>query len=177
MKIINSRKRGFTLIELLVVVSIIGLLASVVLASLNTARGKARDAKRRSELHQLAIALEFYYDKYGRYPVSAPNCGGQSGDTYCRDNQGTPTNNNWIPGLNEFMPTMPHNPNPPAAPGWVYHYYAPVGGTQYWLMTKLENLSSDTCGGGAVYRWLDNSFDWCLIDPTNNYKVYVIPQR
>ena len=39
-------QKGFTLIELLVVISIIGLLASGVLASLNSARMKARDAKK-----------------------------------------------------------------------------------------------------------------------------------
>jgi prepilin-type N-terminal cleavage/methylation domain-containing protein len=62
--------KGFTLIELLVVVAIIGLLASVILASLNTARGKARDAKRESDLNNIQIALEMYYDKYGTYLVA-----------------------------------------------------------------------------------------------------------
>lgn len=63
------RSRGFTLIELLVVIAIIGLLSSVVLASLNTARGKARDAKRMAELDQLQLALEMYYDTVGSYPA------------------------------------------------------------------------------------------------------------
>ncbi len=64
---IQSRKRGFTLIELLVVVAIIGLLSSVVLASLSSARAKARDAKRKLDIKQLEKALEFNYDKYGAY--------------------------------------------------------------------------------------------------------------
>ncbi len=62
------KNRGFTLIELLVVIAVIGILASVVLASLNSARGKARDARRLSDMKQLQTALELYYDKYGRYP-------------------------------------------------------------------------------------------------------------
>jgi len=65
-----SHSKGFTLIELLVVVAIIGLLASVILASLNTARGKARDAQRESNLQNIQIALEMYYDKYGTYLVA-----------------------------------------------------------------------------------------------------------
>lgn len=54
--------RGFTLIELLVVIAIIGILSSVVLASLNSAREKGRDARRISDLKQLQLALELCYD-------------------------------------------------------------------------------------------------------------------
>ncbi len=59
---------GFTLVELLVVISIIALLSSVVVASLNSARAKARDARRIADMRQIQTALEFFYDSYGRYP-------------------------------------------------------------------------------------------------------------
>ncbi len=55
-------ERGFTLIELLVVIGIIALLASIVLVSLNTARMKARDARRESDLRSIQTANELYYD-------------------------------------------------------------------------------------------------------------------
>lgn len=67
----NSTDRGFTLIELLVVIAIIGMLSSVVLASLNNARAKARDAKRTASIRQIQTALELYYDTNGRYVTSA----------------------------------------------------------------------------------------------------------
>lgn len=54
-------KKGFTLIELLVVISIISLLSSVVLASLSSARVKAKDSKKKLELKQLITSLESYY--------------------------------------------------------------------------------------------------------------------
>ena len=64
----KTSPKGFTLIELLVVISIISLLASVVMVSLNDARTKSRDALRISDMYQFQVALSFYYDSYGEYP-------------------------------------------------------------------------------------------------------------
>lgn len=70
-------RRGFTLIELLVVISIIALLSSVVLSSLNNARIRARDTKRLSEIRQFILALDLYYQANGAYPSSDNGgCGG-----------------------------------------------------------------------------------------------------
>ncbi len=64
-----KKQKGFTLIELLVVIAIIAIFSSVVLASLNSVRAKARDARRLEELHQIRIALELFASDYGKYPA------------------------------------------------------------------------------------------------------------
>ena len=74
--------RVFTLIELLVVIAIIGLLSSVVMASLRTAREKSRDSKRLRDLKELQTALYFYYNDNNAFPGSTGHyakdvpCGG-----------------------------------------------------------------------------------------------------
>jgi prepilin-type N-terminal cleavage/methylation domain-containing protein len=105
--------KGFTLIELLVVIAIIGLLSSVVLASLASARTKARDARRISDIKQLKIALELYNDKYSTYPSAI------SGTELTTDG---------------FMGVNPKDPKTQA----LYFYDMAVGGNSYCLGANLE---------------------------------------
>jgi len=90
----TKKYKGFTLIELLVVIAIIGILASIVLVSLTTARSRAYDAEIKSELAQLRADAELYYmdsgGTYNGYNVDArtaltpPTCAVNAGtyDTY-----------------------------------------------------------------------------------------------
>ena len=101
------RKSGFTLIELLVVISIIGILASLVLANLNTARAKARNVQRRSDLKQVQVALELYYDTNKAYPTTNAWWGN------CSDYGSHPTTgaNGWVPNLAPtYMAQLPVDP-------------------------------------------------------------------
>lgn len=76
--------KGFTLIELLVVVSIVSLVSSVAMYSTASARAKAEDAKKRSEVHQVETAISVKKTSTGKVPKNY-NCAG----SYCAGGNGT----------------------------------------------------------------------------------------
>jgi len=143
-------KRGFTLIELLVVIAIIGLLSSVVLASLNTARAKGRDAQRESSIEQMRTALELYYSDNGTYPTSggasAPN-GGWS----------TSNDSSWATLQTKLAPYMASLPKDPAqsSSGWpgtagvyAYSYYS-VSSCGDWYMIVWQAEGTNVASPGT----------------------------
>ena len=147
-----QNKKGFTLIEILVVISIIGLLSSIVLTSVNSARGKARDARRIADFKSFSLALEFYYDKYGRYPPS-PNgcCSGGPGGTH---NQSFEAVANAMV-TEGFLATVPKDPSASAA----YMLYDYGGAIGQITVTSLEAISPTTVGPFGSCRPFDQN--WC----------------
>lgn len=73
------KSKGFTLIELLIVIAIVGLLSSIVLASLNIARQKARIARAEIDLNQILKAMLLYEHDIGELPRRGDNCS----EIYC----------------------------------------------------------------------------------------------
>jgi len=71
-----KKSKGFTLIELLVVIAIIGLLSTLAAVSLNSARAKARDAKRVSDVKQLStvIQMQAINSAQGTYDILPDGC-------------------------------------------------------------------------------------------------------
>ena len=144
----QKSKKGFTLIELLVVVAIIGLLSSVVLTSLNSARVKGRDAQRVQSIGQLKNALELFYNDKGYYPhVSTQimaDCW-QGGANWISDSG----NYDWSNG---YIPKQPTDPvdnccwpygNPgcgtPGEAG-TFEYWS--DGQKYIIAARLEDVNS-----------------------------------
>lgn len=76
----KKNKQGFTLIELLVVITIIGLLSTLAIFSLNAARMKARDAKRMSDLKVISMMLERYNLDNNGYPLAYSNVSNSESD-------------------------------------------------------------------------------------------------
>lgn len=128
----KSTRSGFTLIELLVVIAIIGILASVVLASLNSARGKARDAKRFADLKQLQLAVELYYDDNGHYPIIL---------SYIYPAHVPPQDEGWTTTFTALM--APYlSPLPVDPSGYPYLYSSTNGGQKYGIATEVESESN-----------------------------------
>jgi type II secretory pathway pseudopilin PulG len=65
----SDKGDAFTLIGLLVVVGIIGVLATLLLPALSRAKGAAKSAACKSNLHQIGLALRLYLNDYGQYPM------------------------------------------------------------------------------------------------------------
>jgi prepilin-type N-terminal cleavage/methylation domain-containing protein len=64
----SQHTKGFTLIELMVVVAIIAIISAVVFANFGEAKKKSRDAKRITDLAQIQLVIQLYYDRCGQYP-------------------------------------------------------------------------------------------------------------
>jgi len=80
----RKSNKGFTLIELLVVIAIIGLLSTLAVVALNSARQKSRDSKRVADIKQIQTALELYFADNNGYPTgSAINLGESGQEALC----------------------------------------------------------------------------------------------
>ena len=133
--------KAFTLIELLVVISIIALISTLLLANLNAARERGRDAQRKADLRNIQTALRLYYNDNSIYPLV--------GDLPV---WGSP----WTDGSVTYMNILPADPLSPTQ-DYVYARDA-VDTDLYTLYACLENPSDDKgiveagCASGYKYE-------------------------
>jgi prepilin-type N-terminal cleavage/methylation domain-containing protein len=137
-------QKAFTLIELMVVVAIIAILTAIVIANLTQAKAKSRDAKRISDLNQIQLALELFFDRCNQYPASSGNLpnidAGKGGGNGC------PTGIT----LGTFISKIPTPPNP----GESYYYAVDSTNSDYLLKAVLEGDNSaltDSYHGPELY--------------------------
>lgn len=64
-----NKRSGFTLMEIMVAVTIMVIISGVSLGAFTFSQRKSRDAKRKSDLSQIARALEMFNEDFGRYPL------------------------------------------------------------------------------------------------------------
>lgn len=153
---------GFTLIELLVVISIIGILSSVVLASLNSAREKARNAQRLAQMGQYKTAFELAVSDNREYPdpnTTSWRCLGDFSDNSCWAN-GTSVAESGV--LNNILDD--YIPGPPATEGivgsWEGAMYRclqrPSGRCTHIDIRWFMEGTNQSCGGEIV---LSNNYN------------------
>jgi len=155
-KIKIATTKGFTLIELLVVISIIGILSTLAVVSLNNARLKARDTKRVSDIKQIQTALELYAsDKFGYPAVDAAGLvlGSADGSTLSKTAGFSATASGTL-----YMGNVPSN----ALPGgvdYVYKSWSNSGATSsctsgtciwYTINFELEEQTGGLAQGARV---------------------------
>ncbi len=149
----KSKNRGFTLIELLVVVAIIGLLMSMVTIALSSARGKARDARRKEDIAEIRKALELYLHDNGIYPRNGT--------------VGNPNNETDIQNLRSFLvPTyFSQIANDPKGYPNNYMYVWKDSGREYGLLVPFGNDGGIDC----QFRTVGGSQNWFNKAPDCNY--------
>lgn len=121
------RKRpGFTLIELLVVIAVIGILSTLAIVALSSARQKARDSKRVADLNQIGKALELYYTTNNGYPTLIT--------------AGQPI----ADGSTTYLAAVPTNPVPKTDGNCPNQDY------QYYYITATNTYVVSSCLGGGT---------------------------
>ena len=125
----RSREGGFTLIEMLVVIAIIAILTGIIITGLVGSKAKSRDAKRASDLSQIALAVEQYFDRCYQYP------------TTIADDPTTITSATCPPGiyLSNFISKIPTDPTTNASYGYVTNGTPP---SDFVLYTTFETTNS-----------------------------------
>ena len=131
-------KKGFTLIELLVVIAIIGLLSTLAVVALGSARTKARDSKRLSDIKQVQTALELYYTDQNAYPSQQGIVLG-SATTTCLNAAGGFTDAASC-GSSPYMGLVPSDPG-----SFEYRYTST--GTRFLITGTLETNVSPLSAG------------------------------
>ncbi len=131
---VYSKNKAFTLIELLVVIAIIGLLATVVMTSLNSARTKGRDSRRIKDAEAIYKAVQLYYDDNGHYPCY------NSGDpqyVYIKSDS-TVSNNCLVRDLQGYLSKVPYDPGGKYAYFFPYEYQRDNNAQAFYIRVTLE---------------------------------------
>jgi len=146
-----KNKKGFTLVELLVVIVIICILSTLAVVALNSARAKARDAKRVADIKTVQNSLELYFSDRNRYPDNNGNgfaavvIGSANYDVFCDTLVGIQADTTGCAADKIYLNPSPANPTPNGAD---YAYTAAAGGATYSITFTLES-GTGTLAAGA----------------------------
>ena len=163
----KSKHAGFTLVELLVVITIIGILAAIVLATLSGAGPQSRDVDRKADLRTLQAAVELYRSDNGRYPEGCNGPGNWSGqqDTDYACSSGNQYITNLAP---EYIPVLPRDPKSNGDDSG-YVYTVDEEGFVYKIMA-LNTVESETVDYDHIFSRCgkaNSPSEECAMVPSN----------
>lgn len=130
-------RKGFTLIELLVVIAIIGLLLTLAVIALHSARTKTRDAIRLTDLREIQSRLELYFTDKNSYPATTESVVLGRGNAVCLNAE----------GLKPTGCANPYMSQIPADPGAYLYEYSSEDGLTYTIMATLEGAMNGLTAG------------------------------
>lgn len=152
-------RKGFTLVELLVVISIIGVLSSIVLSTVDDARKIAQDNRELQAAGQLQLAIELFINENNRYPTpGSVTLGGTIIGGNCLGGDGLTTSaltqyrNNWdefAAEMGDRLPDIYREYTPWPFCFFYYHNYSPCdsgysGDSRYGILFTTHNDSANT---------------------------------
>jgi prepilin-type N-terminal cleavage/methylation domain-containing protein len=135
-------KKGFTLIELMVVIAIIALLTAIILTNLTGSKAKSRDTQRASDLAQIQLSIEQYFDRCNQYPTTLLSTGA---------NTGCPSGVT----LGNFISKIPLDPTNTGV--YVYGYATNSTYTDYVLYITFEATNSVVAQSASNPSWFLSS--------------------
>jgi prepilin-type N-terminal cleavage/methylation domain-containing protein len=185
----HQNQIAFTLVELLVVIAIIGILTSIVLININSARYKAKNVKRQADIKQVTTALSVFYQEKGRFPANFnPNYAmGSFGSCDAATPEtagGTSTSFNLMPSAYNqsmqelvdagYLSAIPHSNG---GPGYCYYDFG-KGNAEFQgaiFLTNLEKTTPTTTGvPGSCRPWTSTDMSqWCEKRSSQEYCICI----
>lgn len=163
-------KRGFTLIELLVVIAVIGLLASIVLISVNTVRMKARDSRKIADFKAITTALYLFHDENGHMPYNNWCAGALAPGAGCH---GACENAGYDMSMQELIDAefLTSIPKSPGGAEYCYYDYGADSIRGALMVTSLEAAPDTTTGIPPSCRPFAAGTNWCDTDSDKAYCI------
>jgi len=158
-------KKGFTLVELLVVIAIISILTIITVSQFQTARRKANDVARKSDLNSLNKALQMYFADYGEFPENIN--GGEVSSVWCPidTNCEFSDDTNYI-----YMKVLPREKNTALDP---FCYEVSDDKKSFALFADLENSGDLDCkmnSSNPMYQNRCGTYSYCFTIVSPNIK-------